>query len=643
MDDSAILKQIKDEYTLGYDYMQPARTRYRERLLKWNPQTKKKDKININMIANAIDTLIASFWSNGVKVKFISKQWWIGQEESENLNSVAEFDKMETSWQQMEYQIEQDSLFFGAWLLNRVGFDGNKLLNKWRVINPLSWIPDPLPSQTGQFDTQNYRFHWFAMRSTVYDMVKKYDNTVLNEYFKNQTDSDSELTRNTYSQKNGYWPITCDKLEKNFSMDVYTHYCIVGWYKWKFVTDMAFTKIFDRLRLEPELKEEKLDPLLVPRPVMVNYSDPQRENPLGGSICDKLEDKQNAKSILFNLNIIKAKKEWLGWDFLVNSRLIKNADKIQEKATGTRYLFVDEEAIGNNPIQNAMFELPQSAIKSDTFSMMNMIDAEANRDVKIDALQSGLVPDKAMTKAEAQQIQGNANNFISLKNGIKSWFYRELYFQRWRGYATNLKKWQKKFALLQSDFAWKWVELEKDKFVTRQIPYIMIGSNDDINAVNEKQKTYLNMIYPQIMADPETSKVSKKIFSRLVHKVNGLQSNIINGFVEYDPSELKAMEYIGMINMDYMPKSLFKEPNLDYYTLWLYIQKAEDGEIKDKILSVLTEMLISLGIDGKQQQQVDNSMSNSAANIMMSQWQQNMQTDVLSRPGGNETLQPNQQ
>jgi len=72
---------------------------------------------------------------------------------------------------------------------------------------------------------------------------------------------------------------------------------------------MAFTKIFDRLRLEPELKEEKLDPLLVPRPVMVNYSDPQRENPLGGSICDKLEDKQNAKSILFNLNIIKAKKE----------------------------------------------------------------------------------------------------------------------------------------------------------------------------------------------------------------------------------------------------------------------------------------------------------------------------------------------
>jgi hypothetical protein len=103
-------------------------------------------------------------------------------------------------------------------------------------------------------------------------------------------------------------------------------------------------------------------------------------------------------------------------------------------------LFVDEEAIGNNPIQNAMFELPQSAIKSDTFSMMNMIDSEANRDVKIDALQSGLVPDKAMTKAEAQQIQGNANNFISLKNGIKSWFYRELYFQRWRGYATNLKE-----------------------------------------------------------------------------------------------------------------------------------------------------------------------------------------------------------
>jgi hypothetical protein len=44
--------------------MESARDRYRARIIKWNPQTKKEGKININMIGNAIDTLIASFRSN---------------------------------------------------------------------------------------------------------------------------------------------------------------------------------------------------------------------------------------------------------------------------------------------------------------------------------------------------------------------------------------------------------------------------------------------------------------------------------------------------------------------------------------------------------------------------------------------------
>ena len=173
MEDSQLLKQIKDEYNLWYEYMQPARDRYRKRLLKWLPQNKSPDKVNINLIANTIDTLIASFFSNGVKVKFISKKWWIWEEEAVNLNSVAEFDKKESTQQQVEYQIEQDSLFFWVWILNRVGWDSNKMLNKWRAVNPLSWIPDPLPSQTGQFDWQNYRFHWFMMRTTAYDLKKQ--------------------------------------------------------------------------------------------------------------------------------------------------------------------------------------------------------------------------------------------------------------------------------------------------------------------------------------------------------------------------------------------------------------------------------------------------------------------------------------
>jgi hypothetical protein len=96
MDKSAILTQIQREYALGLNYVRQSRIRYRDRIMKWNPQSKNWWKIiNINMVANYIDTLIASFFTNWVKCKFISRQWWIGEEEAQNLNAVAEFDERE--------------------------------------------------------------------------------------------------------------------------------------------------------------------------------------------------------------------------------------------------------------------------------------------------------------------------------------------------------------------------------------------------------------------------------------------------------------------------------------------------------------------------------------------------------------------
>ena len=49
------------------------------------------------------------------------------------------------------------------------------------------------------------------------------------------------------------------------------------------------------------------------------------------------------------------------------------------------------------------------------------------------------MPDKSMTKAESQQIQANANMQLSIKNTIKQRFYRDYYFQRWRGYLENFR------------------------------------------------------------------------------------------------------------------------------------------------------------------------------------------------------------
>jgi len=195
--DAEILSQIKMEYQLWFDYVLPRRTRYRARLLKWLPSAKNEWKININMIANAIDVKIAQSFTNGVKAKFISRTGWIGEEEASNQTAVAEFDTTEPAFQQIKYQIYQDSEFFGAGICNRIGWDKIEHKNQYRVISPLSCIPDPLPTQTGQFDGQNYRFWGFNMRSYVQDMRKKYWDENINQYFyqRYSDTTEDQLTR----------------------------------------------------------------------------------------------------------------------------------------------------------------------------------------------------------------------------------------------------------------------------------------------------------------------------------------------------------------------------------------------------------------------------------------------------------------
>jgi len=638
MDKSAILTQIQREYNLGLNYVRPARIRYRDRIMKWNPQSTKSVKvININMIWNYIDTLIASFFTNWPKCKFISRQWWIWEEEAQNLNSVAEFDEREWATQQLKYQVEQDSLFFGVGILNKTWFDHVTKTNTWRCINPLSWIPDPLPTQTWQFDGKNYRFHGFCMLTNIHDVKNIYDKAAINRWFAKQYNTENELTREAYQNKAGTWPILVDEIEDNFALDIYTHYTIIDGKKWKFVTSPDMSEIFYSEKLKPVTKEEKLDETLIPRPIMLDYYDPVRWNPFGTSICDKVEDKQNAKSILANLSLLKAKREATWWDFLVNSRLIKNKEELQKKTFDQRLLFIDENEIGTQPIQNAMYELPQSQIKTDVWNMMSWLDNEAKYDSKIDSLQQWIMPDKSMTKAEAQQIQANANMQLSVKSTIKQRFYRDYYFQRWRWYLENFKDGEEKWVLLNADFEWSGASLTKDQFITKQMPYIMVWASEDVNAMKEKDKNTLMMLYPIITNDPEIKPVNKAIFKRLYLRATWLKPNTVNSIFDYTPQERIAKSYVDMVNLGEKPRSLFKRTDIDFYTVRLYMQKAEDGDLKDEILQKLSWLLLELW--EWSQMPWMNEMANSAANMMMAQWQPS-KDELITRDTVN--LQPNQ-
>lgn len=290
----------------------------------------------------------------------------------------------------------------------------------------MTWIPDPLPTQTGKFNGQNYRFHGFSMQTSIWDMInaengsgkRLYKKKDLNDLISEYTEEQKKSKKATDTAWN-YDQTTVDTLVNNFSLGLYYHFTIYEGKKVFTVWNADRSKLLRYVELNDVLKEEKKNKNLIPRPLALTYFRPRRNDPFGESFCDLLEDKEKAKSILANLSVIKAQKEARGGRFVVNSRLISNKEAVLNSSPYESFIFTTQDTEDEN-IANAMYELPQSQIKSDVFSMIQFVENEAKNSTAQDDLQKGIIPDKTMTKAEAQQAQANNNIRSLLKNTVAS-------------------------------------------------------------------------------------------------------------------------------------------------------------------------------------------------------------------------------
>jgi hypothetical protein len=73
---------------------------------------------------------------------------------------------------------------------------------------------------------------------------------------------------------------------------------------------------------------------------------------------------------------------------IVNSRLVKNKDELSKPTTDTKFIYTDENIAEETPISNALYEVPQSPTKQDTFAMIQALEREARDDTSVDSLQA---------------------------------------------------------------------------------------------------------------------------------------------------------------------------------------------------------------------------------------------------------------
>lgn len=454
----------------------------------------------------------------------------------------------------------------------------------------MTWIPDPLPSQTGKFNGQNYRFHGFSMQTSIWDMInaengkgeKLYKKKDLNQLISDYTKEQKKSKQATDSAWN-YNQTTVDTLVDNFSLGLYYHFTIYEGKKVFTVWTADRSQLLRYVELRQVLEEEKKNKNLIPRPLSLTYFRPRRNDAFGESFCDLLEDKEKAKSILANLSIIKAQKEARGGRFIVNSRLITNKSAVLDSSPYESFIFTTQDTENEN-IANAMYELPQSQIKSDVFNMIQFIENEAKSSTAQDELQKGIIPDKSMTKAEAQQAQANNNIRSLLKNTVASRGEKDFWFLWWRCYCEYFAQSDKKFIALNNNFEYAGEKFEKDEFLTGLDPHIMIGTRSELDSVDDQQAQFFTVQVLPMLQNPMIPEGSKKMMIRHWFRLNKMKANQIYAFMPLDATERKCKAYVEMINQEIMPESIFEDPSLDFQTLRIYMQNARATNLKETIL-----------------------------------------------------------
>jgi len=630
----SLLSQIRLEQSMWFQYVNSKRSQFRKRIKKYNNQS--KNKINITFVAEVIDTMISSSYTDLLTVKFISRDGFFAKDKAEWITYIARYDQKDMEYDQMYYQKEQDRYNFGVSIRLQNWWSQAKVAPKFTVINPLSAIPDPKPSQTWSYSINNYKFIWFVMRSSIYELKASwlYNKDWLNRIVKDYYDAQEQLDRQAYNEAYNTQEPTIETITENFTVDIYHHFTIHKGKKWLVTTDINMNTVLRQVELKAVTEAEKKNPLLVPRPVALNYWKPQRWNFFGESVRDYLEDKQDAMNIFANLAVATAKKEALWGRFLWNSRLIKNKEDILKPSVETQHFWIDETQLQPwESIANAGIELPQPAIKNDVMWMYNFLEWAWHKAVAIDSLQRWIMPDKSMTKAEAQQLQANANLWLVRNRRVDSRGDKDFRYLRWRSYIEYLAPWDKKLVVLDDDFETNTEIFDKDTFKYKKDPQIEVWTAQDLDAIDEKRKQFLSIYLPQVMADPNKPLLQKNMYEREFLRLQWYSKNQINVKVPLTPDEMIMVnDYIPMLNADIVPEWIFERLE-DMFTGYIYTQLAQDTKAKKVMIETFKKILSKNDMQDASQmmsQGADAGMNNSAANIQMSQWVQQAQWENLT-------------
>lgn len=535
-------------------------------------------EIKVHTLWKNMQLARALFVSDELDIMAVSDEGILAQELTDNANKVLKYDTMQDDFREVKDIIVCDNSLFGISATVIENFDDEDVKSIIDTIDPLSIIPDPKNCRGSKM-----RFIGLEKQVTV-------------EYIKNNPTFDKTERESVTQWLSEEWKKT--EQARNFANrtldvpdDEITNLVLFfsAWEGNKYMSVWAnnYEYCLKVVELEALTKSEKLNPNKIKYPVQLHRKKPMPNSFFGASDADELLPLQKVQSELANYQVIGARKDELGDDYILDSRLWLNASLLADLESGGNFITADFTQLqGSNPF----IQVPKwTSWGNRAQNMMQFLDqlwqeTSGNSDIAF-----GQSPNWQQTKAEIQTMQQNANNILNWVGWNLMDSMKELVTDMYRAYALYMPNKRKKVISWYDRGQQFALSLSKKEFVADWGIQITLVSKAQQAIQDEKdyQKIIasINIILPNLQSNYHVNKLLRLSLKK--SWINGIDPR---AYIPESVEEITATANLELLNNNYDVSEPY--PTEDLWTYRDIYSQALPTPAKRKILDRIDQLII---------------------------------------------------
>lgn len=517
--------QIQAEFEIAWEHQKPKKDEALIRLKLYNNQKRDKDKVGDTTMFSTFNTVLAFLYNDRLTVEWSPRNDG-DQEVAENLNLMykADYDAMQKD--EIDYDWDWDTCFFGRGILSLLEFerdpDNGIYLPIPEVYDPMTFLRDPrATSINGNAQGKGAaRFFGREVKMTKQDLknnVHIFDTDFGDYKFGANIKSllEEATEARATAQGNQY-----NRFKKEAILGANAEYDVLEWF-----THLEINGNVRKVRawLANKGKRRALIGLqvfknqkfwgLVDRALYPTSHDWD-----GTSIPDLTEDKQRARAVAINLGLDNMRADMYPM-YIYDSNKITNKNDLNFKFNK----FIPADGDINNALSPVMKASPNLALVDFIYRSLDLSAQKASASPE---MQQGVLTSQDKTLGELNMVALGANDRKSLSSKIFGWSERRFARLWYYSYKENFDQdIDEKVLRLEGAFGAKWRPLTKDQFVSLVDPDVAVKSTSETRAKMLEQRQALNDYFALLLQEPTAN---RRYAFKMMGKLRGLEQDQID-------------------------------------------------------------------------------------------------------------------